>query len=323
MTAYRWKRVSIFSVAMIALVIFAGCGAVPASKTADQASTSSAAAQSSAPSTGTSTPPTPIARTTNSRDLILSTTTSTQDSGLLDTLIPLFEQQSGYHVKLVAVGSGAAIALGQRGESDVVLAHAPDNEQQFVASGAGVDRQLVMYNDFILVGPADDPAHVQGTQDILAAMRTIADAQTRFVSRGDNSGTHQVEQKLWTAAEIDPQGQPWYVESGTGMGPTLQIANQRSAYTLSDRATYLAFKAQIDLMVALEGDPRLINVYHVITVNPARFPQVNAEGARAFSAFLLTGPTQQVIGNFGRDTFGQALFMPCAHNSCGLQNPDG
>lgn len=267
--------------------------------------------------------PIAIPRTDNPNDLILSTTTSTQDSGLLDVLIPRFEQQSGYHVKTVAVGSGAAIALGQRGESDVVLAHAPANEQKFVASGAGINRQLVMYNDFILVGPTTDPARLRGKQDVLDVLRAIVASRATFVSRGDNSGTHQLEQKLWQAVGVTPQGQAWYVESGSSMGQTLQIADQRVAYTISDRATYLAFKPRIALAVAVEGDPRLLNVYHVIAVNPERFPLVNKEGAEAFIRFLLSPQTQETIGSFGWDKFGQALFTPCANNSCKLQRPNG
>lgn len=269
------------------------------------------------------TAPTPLPRTGNPKDLILATTTSTQDSGLLDVLIPRFERQSGYRVKTVAVGSGAAIALGQRGEADVVLAHAPANEKQFVASGAGVYRQLVMFNDFVLVGPLDDPARVRGRREVLGALRAIATTKTAFISRGDNSGTHQLEQKLWQAADVAPRGRSWYVESGSGMGQTLQIADQRKAYTFSDRATYLAFKQRIALAVAVEGDPRLLNIYHVIAVNPERFRQVNRDGARAFTQFLLAPQTQQLIGSFGRDKFGEPLFTPCAGNSCRLQQPDG
>ncbi|HZG69675.1 MAG TPA: substrate-binding domain-containing protein, partial [Herpetosiphonaceae bacterium] len=189
--------------------------------------------------------------------------------------------------------------------------------------GAGVDRQLIMYNDFILLGPADDPAKVQGEQDVLAALRAIAERGTTFVSRGDTSGTHQLELKLWRAANVTPQGQAWYVESGSGMGQTLQIADQRTAYTLSDRATYLAFKSKVALTLVVEGDPQLVNIYHVIAVNPERFPQVNKDGAQAFIQFLLAPATQQLIGSFGQDTYGQALFTPCAQNSCRLQNPDG
>ena len=267
--------------------------------------------------------PTAMPRTNNPMDLILSTTTSTQDSGLLDAIIPLFEQQSDYRVKTIAVGSGAAITLGRRGEADVVLAHAPENEKQFVESGAGIDRRLVMYNDFILVGPSTTASSVRDKPDVLDALRTIATGKATFISRGDNSGTHQLEQKLWEAAGITPQQQSWYVESGSGMGQTLQIADQRQAYTLTDRATYLAARQRLALVVAFEGDPLLINIYHAIAVNPERFTQVNGAGAQALIQFLLAPQTQQLIGEFGRETFGQALFTPCAQNSCKLQNPDG
>lgn len=265
--------------------------------------------------------PTPIPRTGGPKDLILSTTTSTQDSGLLDELIPRFEQQTGYKVKTVSVGSGAAIALGQRGEADVVLAHAPDNERQFVASGTGINRQLVMYNDFIIVGPPEDPAGIKGTTGALDALKQIAAKGSPFISRGDNSGTQQLELALWKEAGITPRGQGWYVESGSGMGQTLQIADQRRAYTISDRATYLSFKGRVKLDILNEGDERLLNIYHVIAVNPARFSAVNATGAQAFIDFLLAPDTQKFIGEFGRDKFGQPLFTPCVRNSCGLKDP--
>jgi tungstate transport system substrate-binding protein len=296
-------------------VFLAACG--PAAITPEQPAAVSTATIAGA------TGPTAIPRTNNPMDLILSTTTSTQDSGLLDAIIPLFEQQSNYRVKTIAVGSGAAIALGQRGEADVVLAHAPENEKQFVASGAGIDRQLIMYNDFILVGPSTTASSVRDKPDVLDALRTVAVDQATFISRGDNSGTHQLEQKLWEAAGITPQQQSWYVESGSGMGQTLQIADQRQAYTLTDRATYLAARQRLALVVAFEGDPQLVNIYHAIAVNPERFPQINGDGARALIQFLLAPQTQQLIGEFGRDTFGQGLFTPCAQNSCKLQNPDG
>ena len=316
----RGRRVP-FQASALSLVVYllVACGTPTAGDTGSAASGTAATASTPAATTG----PTPIPRTNNATDIILSTTTSTQDSGLLDALLPRFEQQSGYRVKTIAVGSGAAIALGQRGEADVVLAHAPENERQLVASGAGVDRQIVMYNDFILVGPPDDPAGVRGKQDVLASLRAIAQAGAAFLSRGDNSGTHQLEQKLWETAGLTPSGQAWYIESGSGMGQTLQIADQRNAYTLSDRATYLAFKERIALTVAAEGDPGLLNIYHVIAVNPERFPRVNTDGAQAFIQFLLAPETQEVIGSFGRETFGQALFTACARNSCQLRNPDG
>ncbi|MBA3944006.1 MAG: substrate-binding domain-containing protein [Herpetosiphonaceae bacterium] len=320
------KLVHFFILALVVPTLLAGCGAAPTNGTVLQPAASSTAAQSSTAQTvlaSATARPTPIARTNNPKDLILSTTTSTQDSGLLDVLIPQFEQQTGYHVKTVAVGSGAAIGLGQRGEADVVLAHAPENERQFVAAGTGVDRQLVMFNDFILVGPADDPAKVHGTSDITAALKAIAASKTTFISRGDKSGTDQIEKKLWKDAAVKPQGQAWYVESGSGMGQTLQIADQRHAYTISDRATYLAFKARVALALDVEKDPQLLNVYHVIAVNPQRFPQVNKDGAQLFLKFLLAPPTQQLIGSFGKEKYGQQLFTPCAQNNCHLPNPDG
>ena len=277
------------------------------------------AARATAPASAVQ--PTPIPRTGGPRDLILSTTTSTQDSGLLDVLIPRFEGQTGYRVKVVSVGSGAAIALGRRGEADVVLAHAPDNERQFVASGVGTNRQLVMYNDFIIVGPPEDPAGIRGQTDALAALKQIAAKGSPFIGRGDNSGTQQLELQLWKDAGLAPQGQGWYVESGTGMGQTLQIADQKRAYTISDRATYLAYKDRVKLDVLVEKDERLINVYHVIAVNPQRVPVVNAAGAQAFIDFLLAPDTQVFIGQFGRDKYGQPLFTPCVRNSCGLKDP--
>jgi tungstate transport system substrate-binding protein len=284
--------------------------------------TSAAPSASSATNAAPAATPSAIPRTNNPKDLILATTTSTQDSGLLDVLIPRFEQQSGYHVKVVAVGSGAAIALGTRGEADVVLAHAPDSERQFVASGSGIDRQLVMFNDFVLVGSATDPAQIKGNPDILAALKAIAQKQSAFISRGDNSGTEQLERKLWKASGINPDGQSWYIQSGTGMGQTLQIADQKQAYTISDRGTFLSFTSRIALTVLVEKDARLLNVYHVIAVNPDRFAQVNKAGAQAFSAFLLAPDTQAFIKTFGQDKYGQSLFTPCANNSCHLPQAD-
>lgn len=291
--------------------------ATRAGATPSAASTATRAATAAPPAAQ----PTAIPRTGGPQDIILSTTTSTQDSGLLDVLIPRFEAQTGYRVKVVSVGSGAAIALGQRGEADVVLAHAPDNERQFVASGVGIDRQLVMYNDFIIVGPAADPAKIDGAVDALDAMKKIAASGSPFISRGDNSGTQQLELGLWKLAGIAPQGQGWYTESGAGMGQTLQIADQRRAYTIADRATYLAFQSKIQLPILVQKGERLLNVYHVITVNPARFPAVNAAGARAFADFILAPDTQGFIGQFGIARYGQPLFTPCVQNSCGLQDP--
>ena len=261
--------------------------------------------------------PTPVPRTGSDKDVILATTTSTQDSGLLDVLVPLFQQQTGYQVKTVSVGTGAALALGARGEADVVLVHAPASEVQWMAQGNGTERLLVMHNDFLIVGPEDDPAHIKNTPSALDALKKIADAKAPFVSRGDNSGTQQLELSLWQKDNIDPKGRPWYIESGTGMGQTLTIADQRQAYTISDRATWLAFTGRIQLSIMVERDPVLLNVYHVMPVNPARFPNVpiNAAGGKAFADFMVAPQTQQVIAEFGKDRYGQQLFVPDAGKS--------
>jgi len=247
-------------------------------------------------------------------ELVLATTTSTQDSGLLDVLVPLFEQRSGYRVKTVSVGTGAALALGGRGEADVVLVHAPQAEKRWMAEGNGTERLLVMHNDFVVVGPDEDPARIRGVPRAVDALQRIADAKAAFISRGDNSGTQQLELTLWQAARIEPKGQPWYVESGSGMGQTLSIADQKRAYTISDRGTWLTRKEQLALPILVEGDPALFNVYHVMPVNPAKFPglNINAAGGKAFADFLLAPETQAVIASFGREKYGQSLFIPDA-----------
>jgi len=245
------------------------------------------------------------------RTVILSTTTSTQDSGLLDVLVPLFEKQTGYSVKTISVGTGQALALAARGEADVTLAHAPAVEKKYVAEGKLRNRRLVMYNDFLLIGPGADPAKIRGEKRVVAALRKIAEARARFVSRGDKSGTHALEQSLWKAAGLTPAA-PWYLESGQGMGATLGIANDRQAYTLSDRATLLAFSKRVDLTPMVEGDARLLNIYSVMEVNPANGPRVNVAGGKAFADWILTPGTQQIIETFGVDTYGQALFVPIA-----------
>ncbi len=240
-------------------------------------------------------------------EVILATTTSTQDSGLLDVLIPVFEKKTGYKVKTIAVGTGQALAMGEKGEADVLLVHAPDAEKKVVASGAAINRLMVMHNDFIIVGPADDVAHSKG-QAVSAAMAAIAKAQVPFISRGDKSGTHQMEQKLWKQAGVAPAG-AWYQEVGAGMGQTLQVANEKKGYTLTDRATFLAQKKNLALEVLVEGDAKLLNVYHVMEVNPAKYAKVNNAGAKAFSAFLLSSEGQGLISTFGKDKFGQPLFF--------------
>ena len=251
------------------------------------------------------------AQTPASRTVIVSTTTSTQDSGLLDVLVPLFERQTGYTVKTISVGTGQALALAARGEADVTLAHAPAQEKKYVADGKMLNRRLVMYNDFVLIGPESDPARIRGEKSVVAALKKIADAQARFVSRGDKSGTHTLELTLWQAAAVTPAA-PWYIESGQGMGATLGVANDRQAYTLTDRATTLAFAKRIDLKPMVEGDRLLLNIYSVMEVNPANGPRINAAGGKAFAEFMLAPETQQVIKTFGVDKYGQPLFVPIA-----------
>ncbi len=245
------------------------------------------------------------------RPVILATTTSTQDSGLLDVLVPLFEKKTGYTVKTIAVGTGQSLALGDRGEADVVLVHAPKLELEYLAKGNLINRQLVMHNDFILVGPPTDPARIKGVKSAAEALKKIAERGAKFVSRGDNSGTHNKERSLWKAAGITPKG-TWYIESGQGMGATLTIASEKGAYTLTDRATYLAFKKRIQLAILLEGDAPLLNIYHVMEVNPTRHRKVNAAGGKAFADFMVSPAAQEVIKTFGAEKYGQPLFFPDA-----------
>lgn len=245
-------------------------------------------------------------------ELILATTTSTQDSGLLDVLVPMFEQQSGYRVKTISVGTGQALALGERGEADVLLVHAPPSEKTWMAAGHGIERRLVMYNDFVVLGPSDDPAGVAGATSGVEAMQKIAANAAPFISRGDNSGTNQFELGIWKSAGIDPKGQPWYQEAGQGMGQTLTISSQKAAYTIADRGTYLAQQASLDLTIQAQGYQNFLNVYHVMVVNPEKSASINVEGARAFADFMVTTDTQGTIGQFGVARFGQPLFFPAA-----------
>ena len=244
-------------------------------------------------------------------DLILATTTSTQDSGLLDALVPAFQDATGYVVKVVAVGTGQALKMGEEGNADVLLVHAPASEVTYMDGGFGGERRLVMHNDFVLVGPQADPAGVSGLT-IPAALQAIASTGSPFASCGDDSGTHKKELDLWKKAEVEPAGQAWYIETGQGMGATLTIASEKGAYTLTDRATFLANKDNLDLAILLEGDPSLLNVYHVITVNPDKWTAVNAEGATAFADYITSVEGQKLIGDFGVEKYGQPLFIPDA-----------
>jgi tungstate transport system substrate-binding protein len=245
------------------------------------------------------------------KNVILSTTTSTQDSGLLDVLVPLFEKQTGYSVKTVSVGTGQALALAAKGDADVVLVHAPSLEKKYVADGKLLNRRLVMYNDFVVIGPKDDPAKIKSSKTALAALKLIEQSKSRFVSRGDNSGTHNLEKSLWKQAGITPKGD-WYIESGQGMGATLGIANERNAYTITDRGTLLALGKRVNLPILIEGDKLLLNIYSVMEVNPANGPRVNATGGKAFSDFMVSPQAQGAIKSFGVEKFGQPLFVPVA-----------
>jgi tungstate transport system substrate-binding protein len=251
--------------------------------------------------------------------VILATTTSTQDSGLLDTLVPMFEKQTGFFVKTISVGSGQAMAMGRRGEADVLLVHSPSDEQKFVEEGFGVGRRLVMHNDFIVVGPSADPAKIKGAPSAKEALKRIAEANALFLSRGDNSGTHAKEKGLWKAAGMSPDGQKWYQQTGLGMGDTLNVASEKRGYTLTDRATYLALtKARrLALEILVEREPLLLNVYHVIQVNPGKWPKVNAAGAKAFADFLVAPSTQEIIRSFGVLALGEPLFFPDAASDPG------
>jgi tungstate transport system substrate-binding protein len=244
--------------------------------------------------------------------IILATTTSTQDSGLLDVLIPIFEKNTGYFVKTIAVGSGQAMAMGQKGEADVLLVHSPAAEKKFVAEGYGINRRIIMHNDFIIVGPPGDSAKIKGIKLASEAFKKIASANALFLSRGDNSGTHAKEKLIWKAAEINPEREKWYQQTGLGMGQTLNVTAEKKGYTLADRGTYLALKKNLGLDILVEGDAILLNIYHVIEVNPAKWPKVNAAGGKAFADFMVSKETQDIIKTFGVDKFGSPLFFPDA-----------
>ena len=247
----------------------------------------------------------------SNKNVILSTTTSTQDSGLLDVLIPLFEQQTGYSVKTVSVGTGQALALAAKGDADVALVHAPSLEKQYVADGKLLNRRLVMYNDFVIIGPKQDPAKIKSAKTARAALKLIEQSKSRFVSRGDDSGTHNLEKSLWKEAGITPKGE-WYIEAGQGMGGTLGIANERHAYTITDRGTLLALSKRVNLPILIEGDKALLNIYSVMEVHPANGPRINTAGGKAFADFMVAPQTQSVIKSFGVDKFGQSLLVPVA-----------
>jgi tungstate transport system substrate-binding protein len=293
------------TLALILAITLSACGsaATPTSAPATQAPVATEAPTQA---------PTAIPAPANP-NIIMATTTSTQDSGLLDVLVPMFEAQTGYKVQTVAVGSGAAIQMGQEGNADVLLVHSPAAEVTFMSDGWGKERALIMHNDFIIVGPTADPAKVKGLAPV-DAFKAIAAASATFAARADKSGTSTKELGIWKKAAIDPATTKpaWYLETGQGMGATLTIASEKGAYTLTDRATYLANKDKLQLNILVEKDNSLLNVYHVITIDTAKWPKVNYDGAVAFMKFMTDPATQEVIGKFGVDKYGQQLFIPDA-----------
>ena len=251
----------------------------------------------------------------NPKTLILATTTSTQDSGLLDELVPAFESASGYQVKTVAVGTGQALKMGEEGNADVLLVHAPAAEKALADSGFAIDRLLVMHNYFLVVGPSADPAGIASAKTASEAFSKIANSKSTFVARGDGSGTETKELAIWKTAGITPKGQAWYLQSGQGMGATLQIASEKQGYTLTDDATFLANSANLKLASLVKGDPFLLNIYHVMSVNPAKWPKVNSAGAKAFSDYVTSADGQKLIAGFGTAKYGKALFSADAGKS--------
>lgn len=258
--------------------------------------------------TPTKSTPVPVEK----KEIILSTTTSTQDSGLLDYLLPEFTKDTGYDVKTVAVGTGQALKMGEDGEADVLLVHAKASEEEFIKASHGLKRFDVMYNDFILIGPKGDVVVKSNSNaEVLKALQYINDNKMKFVSRGDDSGTHKAELKLWKALNIEPTGD-WYISAGKGMGAVIQMADEMKAYTITDRATYLSILDKVDLDIIVEQDPKLYNQYGVIAVNPNKNDKINSAGAEAFVDWILSDKAQELIGQFGVEKYGQPLFIPNA-----------
>jgi tungstate transport system substrate-binding protein len=305
------RKYQLFVISILLIFVFAFTACTPQA-TVEPTMAPATEVPTEVPATALPTTPLPteVPAPANS-ELILATTTSTRDSGLLDVLLPVFEEQTGYKVKMVAVGTGAALAMGEEGNADVLLVHAPASEKELMAKGFGSQRDLIMHNDFIIVGPKNDPAGIRGMTVTADAFAKIAEAKSTFVSRADDSGTNKKELSLWTTAGIPAKGD-WYLESGQGMGDTLRIASEKFGYTLTDRATYLALQDTLELDILVEGDAVLLNIYHVIVVNPEKWPKVNVEGAKAFAAFLTSADTQKLIGEFGVSEYGAPLFFPDA-----------
>lgn len=242
------------------------------------------------------------------KTIILATTTSVQDTGLLDVLSDAFQKRTGYMVKAIAVGSGQALKIGKLGEADILWVHSPTDEKQFMDEDRGIERTTFMHNDFVVLGPRNDPAGALGSKDVADTFKKIAAAKTLFVSRGDESGTHKKEKAVWKKAGVSP-GKNAYVEAGQGMAQAVLIANEKMGYVLTDRSTYLSLKKSIDLVIVSEGDPLLINYYSLILVNPRKFRKINAAGARALYNFLLSEDSRNIVENFGKEKFGEQLFF--------------
>lgn len=300
---------------LLIILVFTGCSpqqTIPTSTQSPntpQVSNSISSSPSSIASQAASKPSMPV--------IIMASTTSTRDSGLMDVLLPLFSQRTGYIVKPIYVGSGQAMTMGERGEADVLLVHAPAAEINFMKNGHGVDRRLVMHNDFILVGPPSDPAGVRGLTSIIEALQKIADRKINFYSRGDNSGTDQIEKFLWGKIGIpvkdgSASNPPWYLEANLGMGDLLRVVSEKQGYTITDRASYLNNLKTLSLEIMVQGDRSLLNVYHVIVINPAKSSRINYEGAKAFADFMVGSEVQSIIAKFGVDKYGQSLFFPDA-----------
>lgn len=282
------KSLALIIMLLFAFVSLAGCGSNETAQTPDAATL---------PGEG--------------KTLKLATTTSTQDSGLLDVLVPEFEKDTGYTMNVIAVGSGAAMEMGAKGDVDVLLVHSRAAEDKFVADGDGVNRKDVMHNDFIVIGPADDPAQIKGMTDSAAAFKKIAESQATFLTRGDKSGTHNKELSLWKQAELTPEGD-WYKNVGKGMGDTFRMADEMNGYTLIDRATYLSLKENYKLEILVEGDAPLLNPYGVIAVNKDKFPNVDLDGANMFIDWITSEKAQKMILEFGKEKNGTSLFFPDA-----------
>jgi tungstate transport system substrate-binding protein len=244
-------------------------------------------------------------------DVVILTTTTTQDSGILKHLTEAFEKATGWRTKAIVAGSGDILKQGARGEGDVVLTHSPAAEKEWMKEGYATSRRLVMYNDFIIIGPPNDPAQTKGLS-AAEALKRIAEKHAAFVSRGDQSGTHVRELAMWKRAGVDPKGQPWYRETGQGQGLTMEVASQQQAYAFTDRGTYLVHERRLGMAILVENDPVLFNIYHVMPVDPQKFPKVNGKGGQAFADFLVSPDGQQVIGAFGKEQYGRSLFIPAA-----------